>query len=157
MRESWKVRLLMATVLIKKIQLTHLLLHIVSILDTVAITYDRTLTAREQADKDLQELARDFSKMLESAKKMHLEFEMARQHGHEERANLERAAAEEAKRKQEARERRKMRLQDNLSTQTKKMSEAKKFRKGSVDTTRNQSTRIKASSTQTVKRLNRTG
>jgi uncharacterized UBP type Zn finger protein len=68
---------------IEKIQLTRLLIRLDNaeypILETVAITYDPTPTEREQADKDLQDFARDLSKKLESAKKMHLEFEMARQ------------------------------------------------------------------------------
>jgi hypothetical protein len=100
------------------------------ILETVVITYDPTVTAQEQADKDLQGLARNLSKKLKSAKKMHAEFEMAREREQEERASLELAAAEEAKRKQEARERRKMRLQDDLSTQTKKQTETEKVPEG---------------------------
>jgi hypothetical protein len=119
---------------LEKIQLTHLPLRLDNaaypILGSVVITYDPTLSAREQADTDLQGLARNLSKKLESAKKMHIEFEVARQHEQEERANLELAAAEEAKRKQEARERRKMRLQDDLSTQTKKQTEAEEAPKG---------------------------
>lgn len=115
-------------------QLTHLLLPLDNleypILESVVITYDPTLSAKDQGDKDLQGLARNLSKKLESAKKMHADFEMARQLEQEERANLELAAADEAKRKQEARERRKMRLQDNLPTQTKKRSEAEEVPEG---------------------------
>jgi hypothetical protein len=53
---------------IEKIQLTHLLLRLDKaenpILKTDAITYDPTLSAREQADKDLQDLVRHLSKKL---------------------------------------------------------------------------------------------
>jgi hypothetical protein len=70
------------------------------------------------------------SKKLESAKKMHVDFEMTRQREQEERASLELASAEEEKRKQEARERRKLRIQDNLSTHTKKLSKAEEVFEG---------------------------
>jgi hypothetical protein len=80
------------------------------------------------------------SKKLESAKKMHVKFEMARQREQEERVNLEVAAVEEAKRKQEARERRKMRLQDNLSTQTTKQNEAEEAAGGKRERHKNSST-----------------
>jgi hypothetical protein len=50
------------------------------------------------------------------------------------------AAVEEAKRKQEARERRKMRLQDNLSTQTTKQNEAEEAAGGKRERHKNSST-----------------
>jgi hypothetical protein len=89
-------------------------------LENVDIIYDPTLTAREQADKDLHGLTKICFKEAESAKKMCLEFDNAKESEDAERRKIERLAEVEAKRKQEARERRTMRLQANSSVLEKK-------------------------------------
>lgn len=80
-------------------------------LDSIDYVFDASISSKEQAKKALEPLRKDCKKRLDSAVKMRAELRQAQKREQQENRLVEEAAAAEAKRKADARDRRKKRLE----------------------------------------------